>query len=175
VNEAFVLGSRPTLQQDVAYGLRQIVDIALKAISPAVNDPTTAVNCIDHLGVILGTLATRQMGDQDRADPSGKVRVVVRERTFNDLARLAFDQIRHYGAKDHVIVMRMLDTIAQIASVASEPTYLAALDQQADKIAAAAERELVDQSELQGVQAHLEAVRNATRRHSAEPRSVTVK
>ena len=56
IRRAFTIGMHRTIRQDVPFGVRQIVDIALKAISPAVNDPTTALNCIDHLGEILATL-----------------------------------------------------------------------------------------------------------------------
>ena len=51
------------MQQDIEFGIRQIVDVALKAISPAVNDPTTAVTCIDQLGRILSKLSNRRISD----------------------------------------------------------------------------------------------------------------
>jgi uncharacterized membrane protein len=154
INDAFALGSTPTMQQDVAFGLRQIVDIALKAISPAVNDPTTALNCIDHLGAILVMLAARKYPDQNRYDAIGHVRVVVHERTFHDLARLAYDQNRHYGAGDHVIVLRMIDVIAQVAAVTPSPEHREALREQLGHIVAGAQARITDALELRVINEH---------------------
>jgi uncharacterized membrane protein len=161
VNDAFALGSTPTMQQDVAFGLRQIVDIALKAISPAVNDPTTALNCIDHLGAILVVLAARKYPDPGRYDARGRLRVIAHERTFHDLARLAFDQIRHYGAGDHIIVLRMIDVIAQVAAATPSPQHRAALGEQLAHIVAAAQARLTDAVELQAVNEHAQVARHA--------------
>lgn len=161
INELFVLGSQPTMQQDIAFGIRQIVDISIKAISPAVNDPTTAINCIDHLGVILATLVTRKTPDLDRVDASGKLRIIVHERSFHDYARLAFDQLRHYGAGDPVIVIRLLDTIKQVAAITSNPAYREVLQRQVENIAAASEHDLVDKYEIDVVQARIRGARQA--------------
>ena len=149
------------MQQDVAFGLRQIVDIALKAISPAVNDPTTALNCIDHLGAILVVLAARKYPDPGRYDARGRLRVIAHERTFHDLARLAFDQIRHYGAGDHIIVLRMIDVIAQVAAATPSPQHRAALGEQLAHIVAAAQARLTDAVELQAVNEHAQVARHA--------------
>jgi uncharacterized membrane protein len=169
LNASFVLGSNPTLQQDIAYGLRQIVDIALKAISPAVNDPTTAVNCIDHLSAILITLATRQIPDRDYYDSGGQVRIIVRERTFHDLVRLAFDQIRHYGAGDHIIVIRMLSALGRVAAVTHNPAYRDTLRETAEHIAHSANRAIADDYERRAVEEHLEEVRQLLRAPESAP------
>ncbi|MEO6458700.1 MAG: DUF2254 domain-containing protein [Chloroflexia bacterium] len=159
INAAFVLGNHPTMQQDVAYGIRRLVDIALKAISPAVNDPTTALNCIDYLGAILATLGNRKLPELDRADSSGQVRLIVYERTFHDLVRLAFDQIRHYGAADPVIGIRLLDTIGHIAQVIKNPANREVLCEHIEKIVSGAERTIADPYELEVVRKHAAAAR----------------
>lgn len=160
LNQAFVLGNHPTMQQDVAYGIRRLVDIALKAISPAVNDPTTALNCIDYLGSILSTLGNRKLPQLDRVDSSGHVRLIVYERTFHDLVRLAFDQIRHYGAADPVISIRLLDTIGHIAQIIRNPAHREVLCEHIEKIASGAERTIADPSELELVLRHATAARS---------------
>ncbi len=159
LNAAFALGRAPTLQQDVAYGFRQIVDIALKAISPAVNDPTTAENCIDYLGALLLHLARRRIPQLDLRDAGGQVRVYLAERSFHDLVRLAVDQIRHYGAGDHVIGIRLLDTLGRVAAGTENPAYRAALQEYVDRIAASAARSIGDPDELRVVQEHAAAAR----------------
>ena len=72
---AFDIGPTRTLQQDVEFGVLQIVDIALKAISPAVNDPSTAINCVDQLSRIMIRFASRQPPDEPMFDPPGVIRV----------------------------------------------------------------------------------------------------
>jgi uncharacterized membrane protein len=109
--DGFDLGPVRTMQQDVAFGVRQLVDIALKAISPAVNDPSTASTCIDHLGSLLGELSACRsdvhvIGDGEQA------RVVAPRPTFGELVDLAFNQLRQYGRTDLAVSIRMLAAIA---------------------------------------------------------------
>ncbi len=158
INAAVALGTSPTLQEDIGYGVRQIVDVALKAISPAVNDPTTALNCIDQLGVILLTLANREMPGRDLKDARGIRRVIVRERTYAELARLAVAQITHYGASDPVIVLRLAQVLAQVAAASANPACRRALHTQLERIARAARRSIQDADELKVVETHLRAV-----------------
>jgi uncharacterized membrane protein len=142
INDTFALGRNRTMQQDIAFGIRQIVDIALKALSPGINDPTTAVNCIDYLGVILITLAGRAFPALDRTDAQGQIRILAREMGFQDFADLAFDQIRHFGAKDPAISRRLLETIAQMAVVTRSPAHCAVLADHVERVALAVEREM---------------------------------
>src|ERR1035437_1457057 len=97
---AFDLGPARTLQQDVEFGVLQIVDIALKAISPAVNDPTTAINCVDQLSRILIRFASREPPEELLYDPPGIVRASIGWIHFERLLDSAFDQIRIYSKSD---------------------------------------------------------------------------
>ena len=94
-----VRGER-TLLQDAAFGMRQLVDIALKALSPAVNDPYTAVMSVERLTALLAALAPRQLGDIVLHDTDGPSRVVAHFPTFADYVDLAVGQIRRYGASE---------------------------------------------------------------------------
>ncbi len=161
INDAFALGNTRTMQQDIAFGIRQIVDIGLKAISPAVNDPTTAVNCIDYLGVILITLATRQFPALNRTDATGKLRVLAREMAFQDFADLAFDQLRFFGAADPTISGRLLDTIAQMAAVTPSAQHRAVLAGHVERLATAIEHEM-GAHKIPAMQEHLRLARQAT-------------
>ena len=91
---AFDLGPSRTLQQDVEFGILQIVDIALKAISPAVNDPSTAITCVDQLSRILIRFASREPPETVLYDPPGVVRVSIAWIGFERLLASAFEQIR---------------------------------------------------------------------------------
>src|SRR3984885_2860018 len=94
---AFDFGPTRTLQQDVEFGVLQIVDIALKAISPAVNDPTTAITCVDQLSRVLIRYASREPQDSFLYDPPGVMRVSIPWIGFSGLLESAVEQIRTYS------------------------------------------------------------------------------
>lgn len=99
--------------QDIMFGVRQLVDIAIKAISPAVNDPTTALNCIDYLGVIVGRISSVQDISRDITRLRSK-NIYVREFNYEQLIDVAFDQIYHWGKADYIVVRHLIKTIAMI-------------------------------------------------------------
>jgi uncharacterized membrane protein len=113
---SFDLGPSRTLQQDVHFGIRQIVDIGLKAISPAVNDPSTTVTCIDHVARVLCRLARRRILPLEVRDPdTGRLLMVRRAITFQASLDLAFNQLRQYGKRDMAVSLRMLHALIEIA------------------------------------------------------------
>ena len=120
---AFDLGPSRTLQQDAEFGVLQIVDIALKAISPAVNDPSTAVNCVDQLSRILILYASRETPASLLYDPPGVVRVSLRWIDFDGLLTSAFEQIRLYSKTDIAVSLRLLRALADIASTTSDAVF----------------------------------------------------
>jgi uncharacterized membrane protein len=112
---AFDLGPFRTLQQDVEFGVLQIVDIALRAISPAVNDPSTAISCIDQLSRILIRFASREPPESSLYDPPGVFRVSIAWINFEKLLDSAFEQIRMYSKADVAVSLRMLRALGDIA------------------------------------------------------------
>jgi len=120
---AFDCGPTRTLQQDVEFGVLQIVDIALKAISPAVNDPTTAISCVDQLSRIMIRFAARQSPEEFFYDPPGVVRVNVGWMHFPRLLEAAFEQIRMYSKTDLAVSLRMLRALGDIAASTPDPEY----------------------------------------------------
>ncbi len=117
---AFDFGPARTLQQDVEFGVLQIVDIALKAISPAVNDPTTAINCIDQLTRIVIRFASREMPDPLLYDMHGVARVSIRWIDFEGLLDSAFEQIRMYSKTDVAVSLRLLRAYGDIAAATQD-------------------------------------------------------
>ena len=120
---AFDLGPSRTLQQDAEFGVLQIVDIALKAISPAVNDPSTAVNCVDQLSRILILYASRELPAGVLYDPPGVARVSVRWIDFDGMLTSAFEQIRLYSKTDIAVSLRLLRALSDIASTTPVPAF----------------------------------------------------
>lgn len=88
------------MQQDVGFGLRQLVDVAVRALSPGVNDPNTAVSTIAHLAVAYHQLASRDIGTRAESDSDGISRVFVPLPSFGEYLHIACQQIAHYGNKD---------------------------------------------------------------------------
>jgi uncharacterized membrane protein len=126
--EAFDLGPIRTMQDDFEFGIRQIVDIALKAISPAVNDPSTAVTCIDHLSRLLGRIARRGDTEMVRLDEiTGRVLVVLPVQGFSRALDLALNQIRQYGKSDIAVLLRIARALADVADMTEDATYRAAI------------------------------------------------
>ena len=92
-------------------------DIALRALSPGSNDPTTAMQCIDRLTEILAALGTREPPSSTRQSPDGTIRLLMRSITFAGTVSLAFDQIRLFGAENPAIAGRLLQAVHELATV----------------------------------------------------------
>ena len=118
---AIEIGPTRTLEQDVEFGVVQIVDIALRAISPAVNDPTTAISCVDQLSCILIRRLGRAPPQSYYYDPPQLLRLAVPWIDLNGLLDLAFEQIRHYAVADAAVSLRLMRALGDIASVATDP------------------------------------------------------
>ena len=117
---AFDLGPTRTLQQDIEFGILQIVDIALQAISPAVNDPSTAINCVDQLSRILIRFASREEPASLLYDPRHAPRQHLWP-GFDRLVDTAFDQIRLYARADVAVSLRMLRALGDVARTIPDP------------------------------------------------------
>lgn len=109
-----------TVEQDPAFGILQIVDMALKALSPGVNDTTTATGCVDHLGALLARVGARQMADGPRR-MDGVIRLIPIRPSFEGLVTLALDDIRRNAGGNVRVLLRLCDAIA----VAGRHTSLA--------------------------------------------------
>jgi uncharacterized membrane protein len=138
---AFSISRHRTVEQDVAFGIRQIVDVALKALSPGIIDTTTAVMCVDYLTVILARIAPRQFPSSRRYE-EGELRVIAKGPSFEDLLGESFDQIRNSAKGDVAIMSRMLGAFQTIASLTGSPKRRQAIREQAQWIAELAERTL---------------------------------
>jgi uncharacterized membrane protein len=130
----FDFGPARTLQQDVEFGVLQIVDIALKAISPAVNDPTTAISCVDQLSRILIRFASREPPDDLLYDPPGIVRASLAWIHFEHLLDSAFEQIRMYSKTDVAVSLRLLRALGDIAAATPDPEFRRILNERSLRI-----------------------------------------
>jgi uncharacterized membrane protein len=141
---AYVFGSDRTSHQDAAFAIQQLVEVALHALSPGMNEPFTAITCIDRLGQGLGKLAGRQLPSAVRTDDNGRPRLVAEPRSFSDLLENAFQPITVYAGANPAIYQRLLETLAALARRARRPADRAGLVQQTEQVWEAALREVHD-------------------------------
>jgi uncharacterized membrane protein len=99
--------------QDLLFALRQLSDIALRALSSAINDPSTAINCIDALATVIAELLEAQPSSAYRCDEKGVLRVIAPPVSIDEAFEEAFGQIRRYGANDVTIVLRLLELCSE--------------------------------------------------------------
>lgn len=157
IRAAFTIGRHRTVEQDAAYGIRQVVDIALKALSPGINDPTTAVMCVDHLAALLAHMARRRVPPPHRFE-GGSLRVIAIGPTFESLVDEAFDQIRRSAGGDVAVLRRMLWALEVVAGATNDPKRLGVLARHARLVGEAARREVASAHDLGAVLRTAEAL-----------------
>lgn len=149
------LGTEPTALQDVHFSINQLVEIAVRALSPGINDPHTVIMCIDRLGAGLCTLAQREFPAAERLDTQHRLRIIAKTTSFAGVLHTAFAQIRRYGAKDAEVLCRLLAVIGDIAACSRGAERRGALRQQADLVLAAAHDALrADEARAQVTEEH---------------------
>ena len=144
----FYIGPVRSMEDDVEFGVLQLVDIALKAISPAVNDPSTAINCIDNLSRILLKAATLEPPVSRILDDNAIVRVVRRRPTFPRLLEIAFNQIGPYAKNDMAVSLRLMRVLLDLSSITNYPPYLNAIQKMGDNILVECRKNFADCQEL---------------------------
>jgi len=165
LNGAYSISRHRTIEQDPAFGIRQIVDMALKALSPGVNDTSTAVMCVDYLTSILARLACRQFPPAHRYEGE-TLRVIAIVPTFEGLLAEAFDQIRGSTAGNVAVMARMLGALHVIGSLTTNPRRRQALYEQVQWIAELAERTIESTHDRARIELRLMHAREAL---EAEP------
>lgn len=119
------------IHQDAAYGLQQLVDVGLRALSPGVHDPTTAVSCIDHLGALLHHLSNRHMEGGLR-EHEGRLRLIVSAPGYEDLVNVALSALTHHASSHEPVHARLLAAVETAAAATDDPERLAVLARQLD-------------------------------------------
>lgn len=145
----FIVGQQRTPDQDFEFEFRQLVEVGVRALSPGINDPFTAVNCIDLLAIALGRIAQRKISTNTFYDDDGVPRVRLRPSSFHNLLETAFLQLRHDGAGRPDIALRLFEVLLLLAEQARNCEQLEAigdfggllLDEAVDRSRSAYDRE----------------------------------
>ncbi|EQB00979.1 DUF2254 domain-containing protein [Sphingobium indicum] len=131
----FLIGSQRTALQDLRFLIDELVEIAARALSRGVNDPFTAVTCLDWLSAAMSDLCGREIPSHLRQDEEGSLRVIAHPHGFNEFLDRGFGALAQYCANDMVAAQRFLSSLGEVAMVCDDPKRLAAIKRYVDRIA----------------------------------------
>ncbi len=111
LRDTVIIGGTRTAEDDLEFSVRQLVEVAVRALSPAINDPFTAMSAVDWLGAALARLAAAEWPPRFRYDDAGTLRVIAEVPTFGGVAHTIFSRIRHYGGTSPMVLNRLLEAV----------------------------------------------------------------
>jgi uncharacterized membrane protein len=158
LGHSHITGPYRTLTQDVSFGIDQLVEIAIRALSPAVNDTFTALTCIDWLGDSLCKIMRYWHPARVHRDSQGYVRVIAAQPGHERLVQRAFEKIRQAGQGMPAVMIRQLETLAKMMTETSDASQRRLLLDQAEMIQRASERSVAEASDRDDVRRRFEAV-----------------
>jgi len=151
VLDTLVLGTSRLRIQDVEFSIDQLVEIALRALSPGINDPFTAIACLDQLGTTLSYIAENKIPSGYHYDSAGNLRIISNAVTFDGIIDAAFNQIRQYAKSDVAVTIRLLEVIAIIIARTSSAERQKILLEQADMVKRGSEKYIPEENDQQDV------------------------
>jgi uncharacterized membrane protein len=172
INAIFIVGPERTLEQDVEFAISQLVEIAVRALSPGINDPITANTCIDWLGASLSQLANRKMPSSHRFDREGRLRVICKPFAFEGMLDAAFNMIRQNSQSVAAVSIHLMETIAAIAAQTFRKEDRAALARHAAMVVHGCKERLSDDGDRQDLEERFEAALEIL---NSEPARITMK
>ena len=161
VNLAFILGSQRTEEQDIEYAIHQMVELALRALSPGINDPFTAISCIDWLGAAIGRVAEQGLPPPYYYDDKDELRVIADVPEMAGVFDAAFSQIRQHGCHNVAVTLRLLETFKAIAACTENTEVRTAIRRHAEMIHGACQPQVTAKSDKDDVEDRYQAVLTA--------------
>jgi uncharacterized membrane protein len=169
LNGAFMCGRHSTPEQDVEYAIRQMVEIAVRALSPGINDPFTAVNCIDALSASICRVARVGLPGPLRYDHDGRLRLVTPVTTFDGILDTAFNQIRQYGRESVAVTVRLLEVFEACGQQMSSEQQRRGLLRHAEMVYQQSAGAIPEQRDREDVRQRWEAVALGLGNVTAQP------
>ena len=161
IRRAFVFGPQRTQTQDPEFVLNELVEIAVRALSPGINDPATAVLCVDRLGAALAGVAARPIPSMHRCSDDGRLRIIAKHYGFSGLVEAAFNPIRQYGRQSVAVTLRLLEAIRRIVLHVERAEDRDTLLRQAAMIERGSKEAAFDEADREDVQERFRAVLQA--------------
>ena len=148
IREAFIFGKVRTPAQDAEFAIHQMVEIAARALSPGVNDPYTAITCIDNLSATLCYLTRASFPSGYRYDDQDQLRVVAKPETFAGIMDSAFNQIRQFGKGSPAVIIRLMEALVTISEMTQKPDQREEVERHAEMVLNAAKEALTEKNDL---------------------------
>lgn len=163
----FMLGSQRTPVQDPEFAVGQLVEIAVRALSPGINDPFTAITCVDKLSSAMSNLCAKHFPNVMWKDEQQVIRVECKSITFSAIANAAFDQIRQHAFNDTAVTIRLLEALKSIALRANKDEHYHFVFQQTDMIEERQSSRKVSSLDALAIKQRIQAVRSYLEQSSA--------
>ncbi len=144
----FVIGKTKTPQQDLEYSIHQMVEIAVRALSPGVNDPYTAITCIDHLSATMCYLAQAKFPSAHRFDKDGNTRLIANIVEFGGVMDAAFNQIRQFAGGSPAVMIRLMDAMNTIRNFTTKEHHIKAVLKHADMVMSLGKETITEPNDL---------------------------
>jgi len=158
LGRAHIVGPYRTLSQDVSFGIDQLVEIALRALSAAVNDTFTALTCIDWLSDNLCKIVAQWHPARVHRDDRGYIRVIAAEPSYDRLVQRSYEKLRQSSLGQPAVMIRMLDALARIMAETTSEGQRRVLLEQAEMINRACERSVPEAGDRADIQRRYEAI-----------------
>ncbi|HEV8064426.1 MAG TPA: DUF2254 domain-containing protein, partial [Acidimicrobiales bacterium] len=156
--KAHVTGPHRTLVQDPVFAIDQLVEICIRALSPAVNDTFTALTCIDWLAAGLGRVSSRTIAEGVYRDRSGRVRLVEFDPSYPRMVNRTFDKVRQSAAGMPAVLIRLLDSLANVGEATVTLEQRAVIARQAEMVVRLGESSVAEANDLQDIRGRYERV-----------------
>ena len=168
VNYALFVGGQKTAEQDLEYSLDQLVEIAVRSLSTGVNDPGTAITCVDYLTAALAQASQKQFPSGMYRDPDGVARVFARRFTFAGMFDAAFHQIRQNAQGSVALYLRMLEAFSDLTPLMRTEEQQGALEVHAEMVFHACQRQIEEQRDLDKANSRYSKILVALQRQQKE-------
>lgn len=163
INNQFVIGKTKTAQQDLEFSIHQMVEIAVRALSPGVNDPYTAIACIDNLTATMSYLAQAEFPSKYRFDEEENLRVIADAVEFDGVLDAAFNQIRQFSGGSPAVIIRLMEALITISSFTNSELHRRAVVRHAQMVLNIGRQTIKEDYDLQDLTRRSEKILDAHR------------
>ncbi len=152
INKQMICGTHRTQEQDIEFSVLQLVEVAVRALSPGINDPFTCIHCIDHLSAILCQLGKREFPSPYRYDSEGVLRVIAPSVTFEGVLNAAFNQIRQHGKGNVAVIICLLEGLGRIGETVERNEDREAIHRHVDMLQRGSRESIQEKNDLEAVE-----------------------
>jgi uncharacterized membrane protein len=152
INKQMICGTHRTQEQDIEFSVLQLVEVAVRALSPGINDPFTCIHCIDHLSAILCQLGQREFPSPYRYDSQGVLRVIAPSVTFEGVMNAAFNQIRQHGKGNVAVIICLLEGLGRIGETVERNEDRKAIHRHVEMLQRGSRESIQERNDLEAVE-----------------------